>query len=128
MGDDRTRNVSHSRANNLLNALQHLGSNNVNAEPEGPEPQPTQPGPSHSQSVVSEHRSLFAYRPPSSAAPWRRAPPLNAATPKRRIVTTTRGERIPVRNTWTRPFICLAKKCYISAIPTGENQPGCCWP
>lgn len=55
MGDERTRNLLQSCANNLLSAINQLenrdeGTNaSVNAEPE------EQPGTS-SQSVVSEHR------------------------------------------------------------------------
>ena len=93
---------------NLLSAINQLenrgeGTNaSVNAEPE------VQTGTS-SKSVVSEHRRLFGFKPPSSTA-TRRKVPLQHTPSKRQIITTACGECITVRNTWTRPFGCLSKK------------------
>ncbi len=61
--------------------------------------------PTPRRTAAEEHRSLFGYRPPSARAGKIKPPP------KRRMVTTSTGEQIsvPIRNTWSRTFMCLTK-------------------
>ena len=67
---------------------------------------------------AEEHRSLFGYRPPCATA-GRNKPPQ-----KRRMVTTSTGESIsvPVRNTWTRTFVCLTKRNAITPPTTVDKM------
>ena len=67
---------------------------------------------------AEEHRSLFGYRPPC-ATTGRNKPPQ-----KRKMVTTSTGENIsvPVRNTWTRTFVCLTKRNAITPPTTVDKM------
>ena len=64
--------------------------------------------------VVEEHRRLFGYRPPKNSRVCSNSSSMNGKqpAPKRCVVATSTGDRIsiPVRNTWTRTFVCLEKK------------------
>lgn len=65
-----------------------------------------------------EHRSLFGHKPPSNSKSNHRQPPS-----KRKMVTSANGEHvsIPVRNTWSRPFVCLPKRNATTA-PTATEK------
>ena len=67
--------------------------------------------------AAEEHRNLFGYRPPASARSIR--PP----QPKRRRVTTSTGSQVlvPVRNTWSRIFVCLLKRSATTAPSAAEK-------
>jgi hypothetical protein len=69
-------------------------------------------------SPIEEHRNLFGYRPPSVTRNSNRQPPS-----KRRMVTTSTGERvsIPVRNTWSRTFVCLPNK-NATTVPSASQK------
>ena len=109
MGEEETKNLLKTCAENLLNAVSQLesrpqGSSNVapvaSAAPVAP---PT---------VVEEHRRLFGYRAPNNSRASSSTKSGKQPAPKRCMVTTSTGEKlsIPVRNTWTRTFVCLEKK------------------
>ena len=70
------------------------------------------------QSSIEEHRNLFGYRPPTVTRTSHRQPPS-----KRRMVTTCTGERvsIPVRNTWSRTFVCLPNK-NATTVPSASQK------
>ena len=65
-------------------------------------------------SAAEEHRKLFGYRPPASSRSMR--PP----QPKRRR-TTGNQVLVPVRNTWSRVFVCLLKKNATTASSAAEK-------
>ena len=102
MGDDDTKNLLKSCAENLLNAVSRLENRpqeNRSSQGQGQEAAP---------SVAEEHRRLFGYRAPNNSNSCRNG---RQPAPKRRLVTTSTGERvtIPVCNTWTRTFVCLKR-------------------
>ncbi|CAB4041502.1 Hypothetical predicted protein, partial [Paramuricea clavata] len=68
--------------------------------------------------AAEEHRNLFGYRPPSSSNRNNRQPPS-----KRKRITTSTGQQvsIPVRNTWSRTFACLAKRNATTAPSAAEK-------
>ena len=70
------------------------------------------------QSSIEEHRNLFGYRPPTVTRSSNRQPPS-----KRMVVTTSTGERvsIPVRNTWSRTFVCLPNK-NATTVPSASQK------
>ena len=67
--------------------------------------------------AAEEHRNLFGYRPPASSRSIR--PP----QAKRRRVTTSTGNQVlvPVRNTWSRVFVCLFKRSATTAPSAAEK-------
>ena len=106
MGDEETKNLLKSCAEHLLNAVSRLENRPQVSSPVGPVA-PVVP-------VVEEHRRLFGYRPPNNSRVSISTSSRNGKepAPKRRVVATSTGDRIsiPVRNTWTRTFVCLEKK------------------
>ena len=132
-------------AENLLNAVTHLESTSVSRQipltsqsaevpaqcsspiansivnptatvrPRGPTTM-NRPG------AAEEHRNLFGYRPPASARSIR--PP----QPKSRRVTTSTGNQVlvPVRNTWSRTFVCLLKRSATTAPCCRKSSNGSC--
>ena len=114
MGDEETKNLLKSCAENLLNAVSRLENRPQVSAPVVPV-----------VPVVEEHRRLFGYRPPnnsraSSSTSFRNG---KQPAPKHRVVATSTGDRIsiPVRNTWTRTFVCLEKKNATTAPSTFEK-------
>lgn len=113
MGDEETKNLLKTCAENLLNAVSQLenrpqGSSHVApmapVAPVAPE--------AAGLPVVEEHRRLFGFRPPNNSRASTSSRSGKQPAPKRRMVATSTGEQIsiPVRNTWTRTFVCLEKK------------------
>lgn len=139
MADEQTKDIIKSCAENLLRAVQHLQNNSGAAQTSTSSTStsittqsnntsqtnmvqtPTSTIPSTQASVSStiqgEYRSLFSFRPPSNRG--------SSATPapKRRTTTSSTGKRayFPVRNTWTRTFLCL-NKTNTSKIPTASEK------
>ena len=114
MGDDDTKNLLKSCAENLLNAVSRLENRpqeNRSSQGQGQEAAP---------SVAEEHRRLFGYRAPNNSNSCRNG---RQPAPKRRLVTTSTGERvtIPVRNTWTRTFVCLKRRSATTTPSTMEK-------
>lgn len=114
MGDEETKNLLKSCAENLLNAVSQIENRPQVSEPTAPV-----------LPVVEEQRRLFGYRPPknsraSSSTSFRNG---KQPAPKHRVVATSTGDRvsIPVRNTWTRTFICLEKRNATTAPSTFEK-------
>ena len=70
------------------------------------------------QNSIEEHRNLFGYQPPTVTKSSNRQPPS-----KRMVVTTSTGERvsIPVRNTWSRTFVCLPNK-NATTVPSASQK------
>ena len=106
MGDEETKNLLKSCAENLLNAVNRL----ENRPPDSTPVAPVEP-------VVEEHRRLFSFRPPKNNSRNGKQPLL---APKRRKVATSTGDliTIPVRNTWTRTFVCLQNRNATTAPST----------
>ena len=103
MGDEETKNLLKSCAENFLTAVSRLENRPQVSAPVAPV-----------VPVVEEHSGLFGYRPlnnsrASSSTSFRNG---KQPAPKHRVVATSTGDRIsiPVRNTWTRTFVCLEKK------------------
>ena len=123
-------------AESLLNAVSHLenrttsqqastqatsqvtNSNSVTQSNRSQQLQGNQSSNSSRQSPIEEHRNLFGYRPPSATRNSNRQPPS-----KHKMVTTSSGERvsIPVRNTWSRNFICLPNK-NATTVPSASQK------
>lgn len=118
MDDDQTKNLLKSCAENLLNAVTRLENRSTSTE------QHPSSGQDSTPSVAEEHRRLFGYRPPNnSCAASSSSKSGKQLAPKPRLVTTSTGERIaiPVRNTWTRTFMCLEKRSATTAPSTMEK-------
>ena len=103
MGDEETKKLLKSCAENFLTAVSRLENRPQVSAPVAPV-----------VPVVEEHCRLFGYRPlnnsrASSSTSFRNG---KQPAPKHRVVATSTGDRIsiPVRNTWTRTFVCLEKK------------------
>lgn len=113
MGDEETKNLLKTCAENLLNAVSQLenrpqGSSHVAPMAPAAPVAPAVAG----LPVVEEHRRLFGFRPPNNSRASTSSRSGKQPAPKRRMVATSTGEQIsiPVRNTWTRTFVCLEKK------------------
>ena len=113
MGDDDTKNLLKSCAENFMNAVSRLESSSQD-KALGQSSQPTS-----QTSVAEEHRRLFGYKPPTASCRNNGKKPM----PKRRVVATLSGERIsvPVRNNWTCTFVCLPKRNASTAPSTVEK-------
>ena len=127
MSDEDTKNLLKSCAENLMNAVSRL-ENRLQDHPRPEQQLPTSSNQESIPSVSEEHRRLFGYRPPSSSRAACSSTPGSSANrtqlaPKRRVVTTSTGSRItiPVRNTWTRTFVCLQKR-NITTAPTAIEK------
>lgn len=114
MGDEETKNLLKSCAENLLIAVSQIENRPQVSEPTAPV-----------LPVVEEQRRLFGHRPPknscaSSSTNFRN---VKQPAPKHCVVATSTGDRvsIPVRNTWTRTFICLEKRNATTAPSTFEK-------
>ena len=109
MGDEETKNLLKSCAENLLNAVSRLEN-----RPQGSSPMAPVTPVAPMVPVVEEHRRLFGYRPPNNCRASSSTNSRNGKqpAPKRRVVATSTGDciSIPVRNTWTRTFVCLEKR------------------
>ena len=120
MGDKETKNWLKSCAENLLNAVSRLENCPQVSSPVDPVA-PVAPV----VSVVEEHRRLFGYRPPNNSRASSSTSSSNGKQPvaKHRVVATSTGDRIsiPVRNTWTRTFVCLGKRNATTAPSTFEK-------
>lgn len=121
MGDEETKNLLKSCAENLLNAVSRLEnrpqvSSSVTPVAAVVPVAPVVP-------VVEEHRRLFGYRPPNNSRASTSSKNGKQPAPKRRIVATSTGDHIsiPVRNTWTRTFVCLEKRNATTAPSTFEK-------
>lgn len=114
MGDEETKNLLKSCAENLLNAVSRLANRPQVSSPVAPV-----------VPVAEEHRRLFGYRQPNNSRASSSTSSRNGKqpAPKHRVVTTSTGDHIsiPVRNTWTRTFVCLEKKNATSAPSTFEK-------
>lgn len=124
-------------AENLLNAVSHLenrtsqqattqansqgtNSNSTIVSNRSQQLQGNQTSNVPRQSAIEEHRNLFGYRPPSMT----RSTGSNRQPPsKRKIVKSSTGEcvSIPVRNTWSRTFVCLPNK-NATTVPSAEQK------
>ena len=120
MGDEETKNLLKSCAENLLNAVSRLEN-----RPQVSSPVDLLAPVAPVVPVVEEHRRLFGYRPPNNSRASSSTSSRNGKqpAPKRRVVATSTGDRIsiPVRNTWTRTFVCLEKRNATTAPSTFEK-------
>ena len=120
MGDEETKNLLKSCAENLLNAVSRLEN-----RPQGSSPMAPVTPVAPMVPVVEEHRRLFGYRPPNNSRASSSTNSRNGKqpAPKRRVVATSTGDciSIPVRNTWTRTFVCLEKRNATTAPSTFEK-------
>ena len=121
-------------AENLLNAVSHLENStsqqattqatrqgtNSNSLIVSNRSQQLQGNPTSNvprQTAIEEHRNLFGYRPPMTRSSNRQPPS------KCKIVTSSTGEcvSIPVRNTWSRSFVCLPNK-NATTVPSAAQK------
>ena len=104
--------ILRSCAESLLTAVARLegGERSLTAPTQTPVARSSSP--STSSTAIEEHRRLFGYQTPSSSRCGRRSGSQRGQGPSKKIVvTTTSGECkvFPVKNTWTKLFVCLSR-------------------
>ena len=103
--DASAKDVLQQCARNLINVAQQVQS--CDRVTQTSQMSPTA---NRQTNVLQEHRALFGFVPPSGGQ-TRSSTNSRAKYPKKRVIFTPSGRiPIPVRDTFTKPFVCLANK------------------
>lgn len=104
--------ILRSCAESLLTAVARLegGERSLTAPAQTPVARSSLP--TTSSTAIEEHRRLFGYQTPSSSRCGRRSGIQRGQGHSKKIMVTTRSGEckvFPVRNTWTKLFVCLSR-------------------
>lgn len=114
--DASAKEVLQQCARNLINVVQQLQS--CDRVTQTSQMSPTQ---NRQTNVLQEHRTLFGFVPPSGGQ-TRSSTNLRAKYPKKRVISMPSGcIAIPFRDTFTKPFFCLANK-YQTLPPSVQEK------
>ena len=100
--DASAKDVLQQCARNLINVGQQMQS--CDRVTQTSQMSPTE---NRQTNVLQEHRALFGFVPPSGGQ-TRSSTNSRAKYPKKRVISTPYGRiAIPIRDTFTKPFVCL---------------------
>lgn len=104
--------ILRSCAESLLTAVARLEGGERSLTAPAQTPVARSSSPTTSSTAIEEHRILFGYQTPSSSRCGRRSGIQRGQGHSKKIMVTTRSGEckvFPVRNTWTKLFVCLSR-------------------
>lgn len=104
--------ILRSCAESLLTAVARLEGGERSLTAPARTPVARSSSPTTSSTAIEEHRRLFGYQTPSSSRCGRRSGIQRGQGHSKKIMVTTRSGEckvFPVRNTWTKLFVCLSR-------------------